>query len=400
MPPIHFWTMPFQLATAGKMVTNFIIAGTLLQALEMMYMEKRLPPDLGEFSTTFVILAIYRKNKEVIREQQTELSTWVPSAEIQPRTPYFNHAVRETWPPSSSLLSKWRNSACDSLDILHWSANSKVAREGGWEHPNILQLHLARLVILAPTGHMQDAASQSLKIATASQPISATVTATYARARSHLLQWAIRDQFKARLAVVHAGALFWHTRRYSSQSFIEPFAIYISTLVIWAYSTSTQSVGRQSDEAQGIPQPRGDPVGTSPPNDSDTQPMSDGRPMHQGNAQVEMEECESETEPSFIHLDRPCDDEMVQTYVRLGQKTLGHMSRVGNICAPGAPTKILQEGIRLLLGGPIQRKRRTRGQAGPAPLQELGKESCCTWGIEPLYAKSLRSLIHETVTVS
>jgi hypothetical protein len=64
-------------------------------------------------------------------------------------------------------------------------------------------------------------------------------TAKYARARSHLFQWAIRDQFKARLAIVHAGAMFWHVRRYSTNSFAEPFAIYMSTLVIWAYSVST-----------------------------------------------------------------------------------------------------------------------------------------------------------------
>jgi hypothetical protein len=136
-------------------------------------MEKRLPPNLTEFSTTVLILAIYRKNKDVIREQQTELSTWVPTAKSQARTLQFDGDRGETWPPSSPLLSKWRNSACDSLDILHWSANSKVARAGGWEHPTILQLHLSRLIILAPTEHMQDLASLSLECAAPNPNISA-----------------------------------------------------------------------------------------------------------------------------------------------------------------------------------------------------------------------------------
>jgi hypothetical protein len=363
-------------------------------------MEKRLPPNLSDFSTTLLILAIYRKNKEVIREEQSELSAWVPKAEVQMRARRLDRPVGETWPPSSTLLSKWRNSACDSLDILHWSANSKVAREGGWEHPAILQLHLARLVILAPARDMQDLASLSLTAATTGQPVSGAGTAASVRARSRLLQWAIRDQFKARLAVIHAGALFWHTRRYRSHGFVEPFAIYIATLVIWAYSTSTQSVsGRQNNEAQGSPQPPGDAASTSPASIfSDSQPSSHGEPMHQGDSPAEMEESDSETEPSFVHLDRPCDDEMVQAYVRHGQRTTGHMSRVGDICTPGAPAKILQEGIRLLLGEPIHRKRGAGGHGGPAPFQEIGKEpASCTWGIEPYFAKSLRCLMHETI---
>ncbi len=32
---------------------------------------------------------------------------------------------------------------------------------------------------------------------------------------------------------------------------------------------------------------------------------------------------DSDPEPMFIHLDRPCDDEMVQTFVRIGHQDGG-----------------------------------------------------------------------------
>ncbi|KAB5545900.1 hypothetical protein GE09DRAFT_222828 [Coniochaeta sp. 2T2.1] len=381
-------------------LTNKPQTCTVFQALEMMYMEKRLPPNLSEFGTTLLVLAIYRKNKEVIREQQTELSAWVPQAKIQARTPYFDKDVDETWPPSSSLLSKWRNSACDSLDILHWSANSKVARAGGWEHATILLLHLSRLVILAPTEHMQDLAFLSLQGASNNQGASATRTAKYVKARNHLLQWAVRDQYKARLSIIHAGALFWHARRYSTNSFMEPFAIYIATLVAWAYSVSTQfvgtgQIGEMPTNSQGTRNIR---------SDLDTNTGGSSRGNYAGEAAAEQqdgspaEESESDPEPSFIHLDRPCDDELVQIYVRLGHKMPGYMSGVGSICAPGAPAKILREGIRLLLGEPGHRRHGAWGQGRPAPPPQQTKEGSYTWGIEPSYTRMLRCLIPETTS--
>lgn len=382
---------------ASNLLTETITLGTLLQALEMMYMEKRLPPNLSEFSTTLLILAIYRKNKEVIQAQQTELSMWIPQAKIQARTPQIVKCSGETWPPSSPLLSKWRNTACDSLDILHWSANSKIARAGGWEHPTVLQLHLSRLLILAPTESMQDLASLSLKGLTSTGTGWATRTARNVRARNRLLQWAIRDQFKARLAIIHAGALFWHARRYSTNSFIEPFAIYISTLVIWAYSVSTQLVKAQNNDI--ISQQSTGLLPSRASADTDvSQQISAG--IGQSDS-AQPEEYESDPEPSFIHLDRPCDDELVQIYVRLGNKTSGYMSGVGNICAPGAPTKILHEGIRLLVGEPGQKRWEATSQGRPAPPipVELAEESY-TWGIELSFTRLLRCLIPETVAAS
>jgi hypothetical protein len=60
----------------------------------------------------------------------------------------------------------------------------------------------------------------------------------------------------------------------------------------------------------------------------------------------EDEASSSDEQPEFIHLDRPCDDEMVQHYVRNGHNMSGHMTNVGDICT--TPHKVLLEGAKLL----------------------------------------------------
>jgi hypothetical protein len=54
----------------------------------------------------------------------------------------------------------------------------------------------------------------------------------------------------------------------------------------------------------------------------------------------------SDEQPEFIHLDRPCDDEMIQHFVRNGESMSGFMTGVGNICE--TPQKVLLEGAKLL----------------------------------------------------
>jgi hypothetical protein len=55
-------------------------------------------------------------------------------------------------------------------------------------------------------------------------------------------------------------------------------------------------------------------------------------------------------EPSFIHLDRPCDDELVQLFVREGHSMKGNVTGVGDICAPEGPERILRVGCETLSG--------------------------------------------------
>jgi hypothetical protein len=55
-------------------------------------------------------------------------------------------------------------------------------------------------------------------------------------------------------------------------------------------------------------------------------------------------------EPTFIRLDRPNDDEMVQLFVRSGRPSAmrAHITGVGDICSPQGPVKVLREGRKIL----------------------------------------------------
>lgn len=287
----------------------------------MLYIEKRLAENLSELSNILIIHGIWRKTKEVIIQHQTRLVNWTPSAAIQARETHQS-PLAETWPPSNPTLSKWRSSACDCLDILHWRANSKAAGAGGLEHPTIMYLHLSRLILLTPVTQIQTLATNA-SIANASD---IARSQGYTDASNCVLKWAVNDSFKARLAIIHAGSLFWHIRRYSRRSFLEPFAIYTATLVIWAYSISVQ-FAKQQEELQAAP-------------------LSESL---QPTTAVQDEDLYSEV--NIIYIDRPCDDEMVQLYLRHGDKMSAHMARVGVITEASASSRILREGIRLLENG-------------------------------------------------
>lgn len=335
-----------------------IIIVTVLEALQMLYMEKRHPPSTGGLGTTVLIYAILRRTREASSQHQNKLTFWIPNAAVQQSTPVT--PVEETWPPALPVISRWRNSACDSLDILHWNINGMISKSGGWEPPIVLHLHLSRLFLLTPTQHLQTLATEALLN-------SAVDSAKAAKARSHILQWALRDQYKARLSVIHAGALLWHVRRYSSGSFLEPFGILIATLVVWAYSTSV-NLARQQPQA------------FNPENSNENDNASSQR-SHRA-------DLEEDPEPTFLHLDRPCDDEMVQLYVRLGHKMSGHLSKVGDISLPDAPRKILKQGIYMLIGHPPENRGiDAREEVPTAP------ETPLVWGIEKPCADLLNGLI-------
>ncbi|KAL5587261.1 hypothetical protein FOVSG1_012397 [Fusarium oxysporum f. sp. vasinfectum] len=328
---------------------------TVLEALHLLYMEKRQPSNLTEFGNIVLIYAVCARTKEAAYQYGTALSRWTPVAHVEPRKESVS--MTETWPPTLEMVTRWRNSACDAFDILHWKANGKAANAGGTEHPTILHLHLSRLYILTPTKHFQKVAASAVLRQNDNELQN---NMEYSEACNHIQRWANIDQYKARLSIIHAGALLWHIRRYSSNDFIEPHAIYLATLSIWAYSV----FNTPRTESQ---QEHGDAVSRSVPASGDRESQGSV-----GNNEAESEE---EPDPTFIHLDRPCDDEMVQVYIRLGHKMAGHMQRVGNICSPNAPPKILREGIRML-----------------SHARAKNKE----WGIETSYVKGLTSLLHGT----
>ncbi|KAJ4152006.1 hypothetical protein NW765_013538 [Fusarium oxysporum] len=348
------WMQTQSKLRTGLMIWNIRIV-TVLEALHLLYMEKRQPSNLTEFGNIVLIYAVCARTKEAAYQYGTALSRWTPVAHVESRKESVS--MTETWPPTLEMVTRWRNSACDAFDILHWKANGKAATAGGTEHPTILHLHLSRLYILTPTKHFQKVAASAVLRQNDNELQN---NMEYSEACNHIQRWANIDQYKARLSIIHAGALLWHVRRYSSNDFIEPHAIYLATLSIWAYSVfNTPRTGSQQEHGHAV---------------SRSVPASGDRES-QGSVGNNEAESEEEPDPTFIHLDRPCDDEMVQVYIRLGHKMAGHMQRVGNICSPNAPPKILREGIRML-----------------SHARAKNKE----WGIETSYVKGLTSLLHGT----
>ena len=72
-------------------------------------------------------------------------------------------------------------------------------------------------------------------------------------------RWARYDQYKARLAAILAGILFWHVRHYSTNGFYESHTLLLATLALWhtAHSRphSRRSVQKMSWRPTLIPVP-------------------------------------------------------------------------------------------------------------------------------------------------
>jgi hypothetical protein len=266
-----------------------------------MYTEKRVQSGTGEFGRILLIHAIFHQTWGVARYYQRPLNNFRPSAVGDSHSSTSN--IDEIWLPDHDVFSKWRNGACDCLDLLHWAANSTIALRGV-EHATVCHLHVARLVLLTPCTHIRTLA---LSLVGGNAPL---VGQGNIIARQQIWRWVNNDQHKARLSMIHAGALIWHLRRYKTDAFYEPAAVLLATLAIWAYGSFCST-----HESQ-----RSSPVST---------PGTSG--------------------PTFIRLDRPCDDELVQIYVRDdGARMRAHISGVGNILAPQGPERVLMEGRRLL----------------------------------------------------
>lgn len=337
----------------------------------MLYMEKRLAPKVDDFGAILLVHAICRRTQEAFSYHQANIASWVPQATTQRRT--MLRPKENTWPPSLPILSRWRNSACDCLDILHWHVNSISAKAGGWEPPATFHLHLSRLILLSPTEALQSLTAASLA---PQHPQNDLHVVAAKKLHSTVLRWAIEDRFKARLAVIHAGALFWHVRRYAVNSFLEPFGIFLSTLVLWAYSTSvhffeelqTRETG-QHGEGQAIP---GSTVGSSK-----------SVPITRNEVSEHSTRYEEDSMPLFFYIDRPCDDEIVQAFVTQGEKMSGHLTHIGSICHSGAPKKILEQGGQLLC-------QHTTARAADS---EDSDHRPFVWGIAASFLEALHGLI-------
>lgn len=133
-------------------------------------------------------------------------------------------------------------------------------------------------------------------------------------------------------------------------AFYEPVAVFMATLSIWAYSSyASQSQANNANRRPDSPGPG--PGSGTVSEDTDTSPSSRlenessaGDPGHL------LPDVMDESFPSFVHLDRPNDDEMVQLFVRSGRPSVmrAYISGIGDICSPKAPVRILKEGIKIL----------------------------------------------------
>jgi hypothetical protein len=120
--------------------------------------------------------------------------------------------------------------------------------------------------------------------------------------------------------MIHAGVLFWHVRRFSTDAFYEPSSIYLATLALWAYGTFTPHT---SGAHRG---------GGPPPGEDDSD--DDARPLF----------------PTSMHLDRPVDDELVQLFVKRGASMKANITGVGNLCSVRGPVRVLIEGRNVSAG--------------------------------------------------
>jgi hypothetical protein len=277
---------------------------SLYDSVHILYIEKRLVCGIGEFSHILLIHALYHRMWEVGDYFRRPLSFWNPTAKKQSRETAI--PTGSVWLPGIPSYSKWRNSACDCLDILHWTANSTIAKAAGLEHPTVLHLHAARLVLLAPFREIRSLATSlvtdKLRWSKRHQAIE----------WQYIWRWIKHDQYKARLSMIHAGVTLWHVRRYSTNAFHEPVAAFLAVLTLWAYGACHAH---------------------APQDSSPHTQASRNEPLQ---------------EPSFIHLDRPCDDELVQLFVREGHSMRGNVTGVGDICAPEGPERILRVGCETL----------------------------------------------------
>lgn len=259
---------------------------------------------MGEFSRILLIHALYQKNWEIQKHLSNPMSYWSPKAEKQDMSSF-----PPIWLYENTEYIRWRNAACDCLDILHWRAFSVIGAASGLEHPTVLHLHIARIVLLTPVSNIINLAYGTTKENT--QMTEAELDYN----RQIVRRWAEEDGYKARLAVFHSGVLFWHVRLYSARGFYEPSAVLLASLAVWAYGTFTN---------------KHQPTVTSPTTGLEGIPFDD-----------------SESYATSINLDRPADDEIVQTYIRRGDRMQALMSGVGDIRSPQGPSRVLLQGAKL-----------------------------------------------------
>ncbi|KAK1704791.1 hypothetical protein CaCOL14_006759 [Colletotrichum acutatum] len=267
--------------------------------------------------------------------------------------------------------AEWRDYTCDCLDLLHWDAIGFIAQQSMFESPSILHLHLSRLLILAPVEALLRCA-QTNAAGTSMDSLPHSIYASSEdRTTWHItiLSWVREDRYKARLAVIHAGAILWHVRRFSSHPIVEPFAVFLAALTLWAFGNfgprreNTCSSLTCSQHTERFPS--GETPSTTGPShctdSSDTSSPAAGNTSINMNPSQNRRPASSRCEvsltkrrmPRLLQLDRPLDDEFVQYFIRYGGNTQLFLEGVDDLCSEEGPAQILQETSRILIEQPM-----------------------------------------------
>ncbi|KPM44830.1 hypothetical protein AK830_g1695 [Neonectria ditissima] len=332
---------------------------SLQTAVRTLFLERRVKSDLGEPSRIVLLYGVYHEIDQVKSYFQRSLASWIPSAQqvLRPNLTSGQHvqemeASGDKWLNELPTFSAWRNAALDCVDVLHWAANGTIALLSGAEHPTVFHLHFSRVILLVP---YRDILTLVLFTAGSTAEVSKTPTREdAAAAEQEILRWAQRDESKARLAAVHCGCLYWHVRRYSTLAFYEPSSVFLATLTLWAYSYYASRASpivrpdRSDDEhvRSGSPSRQSSPLANAPAS------RPEAGIGERSNLDLEESPHMPGSDPTFIRLDRPNDDEMVQHFVRCGRPSnmRAYITGVGDICVAKGPTRILREGRKILEG--------------------------------------------------
>ncbi|KAF3005270.1 hypothetical protein E8E14_006862 [Neopestalotiopsis sp. 37M] len=169
---------------------------SLASAVTVLFLEKKVKKDIGQFSSLLLLHGIYEEIKRVQSYLDRPLSSWVPSLCLHPGSSPAESGHGSS-PPSDTKanLAVWRNAALDCVDVLHWAANGTIASAAGVEHPTVLHLHLSRVVLLVPYKSIQTLAkSISTLTAGRSTAWSRAEREEALRAEQEVVRWAQQDE--------------------------------------------------------------------------------------------------------------------------------------------------------------------------------------------------------------
>lgn len=313
---------------------------TLFSAMRKLYQVRKIDPTLDDFAATIVIYAICNKTQEMGLQSQQRMGRWMPTPACGSLT-LGGIESASVWLPSDPTYASWRNGALDCLDVLHWQANCLTAKNAGQEAPLVVHLHLSRLLLLTPIRQMRILAENMVA--------APAETDSGYQDQIHLAvelvkKWLILDQCKVRLAVIHAGSIFWSVRHFGMGSFVEPQSILIASLCLWFYAKHRDVLSQNNIQDAGMEAHH--PLTEQTREHNQTNNHTQDRNEDDQDDDVSL--CESDTFPEAIIIDRPLDDQLAQHFIRSGDAMTVVLAHVGSLCAPEGPSRVLLEGAKLL----------------------------------------------------